>query len=93
MQAHHCNINLALALARNSKFKVRFATGFRQGGEGAETIVCFFPFVKNNVLIKLIMLGGSGGMLSKENLNGSTSETASEHLDGESQSVMPPPSQ
>ena len=68
MQAHHCNIhynNLALALAHNSKLKLRSATGFRQERGGGKD---FFPFVKNDVvLIKLIILGGSRGMLFQEN--------------------------
>ena len=69
MQANHCNIHYN-NLARNSKFKVRSATGFHLGfsSRGGRDYSMFFPFVKNDVvLIKLIILGGSGGMLSQEN--------------------------
>ena len=52
----------------------------------------FFPFVKNDVvLIKLNVLGGLEICSPRKIFNGSTSETVSEHLDGESLSVMPPP--
>ena len=49
----------------------------------------FFPFVKNDVvLIKLNVLGGVEICSPRKVFNGST---VSEHLNGESLSVMPPP--